>query len=739
MKFFKSTLLAVSLLSFMPFSGLAAQGDQVQRIMILPFRNLTHQAADNWLGESFSESLLMGLGRLHSLKLVERAELAQVIKEQAFMQSMLADPDNAPQIGKLVGADYMVTGSYQKIAERIQVNVRLVRVDTGEIESSSMTQAQGDLNHLFELQQDLADQLVDKLKVERKSAEIELMKASIASTRSSKAQEYYLKGKGSDDWVIGDKMMQASISNYEKAVAEDPDYALAWAGLSERLAQRAGDATKIFLSQQPNDGTRALAYADKAIQLQPQLALGHRARARVLNVLKREAEALAEARKAVDLDNSGANIVWYLGLKYPNYKNPTTDLLDTLKAEMVKLGADFEDPLILGTLASQYIFKFIADPATDMSPAIQMLEQAYQKRPNYPQTLLLLASFHMLQQELDKVGGYIDKIIKIDPENPILMYTCANLLRFSDKDRAKDLAIKALAIQPNLLYVRFLLMEMYQQQFKDFAAAQAQYRLALAESPENGMVDYTAGIIYFREKRYTEAIALFQTSLEKSRKNQSELDAQYSVFALKFIGDSYNALHQDEEAQQSYKLLLDQNDQNALTNAMTHRALSFIFMRKKDYAQALTHFTQFMQGAPGYAKTENNPTVYRLLYLLAEEQKGAVSAAVLNDIGQGFITLEEYEEAETYLNRAVQIDSQNPVIYYNLGLLYFSKNQLELAQKSFLQAIALKPNYIKALYNLGLIAQQTGQKDQARSYFKRILSYESDNAEALAALKKWSL
>jgi TolB-like protein len=210
------------------FSTWAAEAAE-RRVMILPFRNLTRAEADNWLGESFSESLLMGLGRVRSLKLVERAELAQVIKEQAFMQSLMADPDNAPRIGKLVGADYMITGSYQKIGERIQVNLRLVQVETGEIEANTLTQVQGEMGQLFELQQKLADQLVDKLKVERTEAEIQQMKASMAATRSTKAQEYYLKAKGSDDWFMGDQMLVASIENYHLALKEDPKYALAWA------------------------------------------------------------------------------------------------------------------------------------------------------------------------------------------------------------------------------------------------------------------------------------------------------------------------------------------------------------------------------------------------------------------------------------------------------------------------------------------------------------------------------
>ncbi|MBT9547573.1 MAG: tetratricopeptide repeat protein [Candidatus Sericytochromatia bacterium] len=730
-----NALLCLGLINLATLAAEAAE----RRVMILPFRNLTRAEADNWLGESFSESLLMGLGRVRSLKLVERAELAQVIKEQAFMQSLMADPDNAPRIGKLVGADFMITGSYQKIGERIQVNLRLVQVETGEIEAGTLTQVQGDIGHLFELQQNLADQLVDKLKVDRKEAEIKQMKASMAATRSTKAQEYYLKAKGNDDWLMGAQMMRASIENYQKALQEDPEYALAWAGLSERLAVRGVDKGNVYDSRQPDDLQKALNFADKALQLQPDLALAHRARARALQALKRSEEALLEAHKAVELENSSANIIWYLGVKYPDYNNPKEDMLALMQQELQALGADFDDPQIIGLLASQYIFKFISDPETDLSPAVAMLEKAHLKRPNYPPVLMLLASFKLMQQDFKSAGEYVDKILAIDPENTILMYIAANMLRFVDKERARNLALEALKRQPSLIYARLLLMEMYQQQFKDFQAVENEYRVALKQEPDNYRVEHTAGLVYFREKRYSQAIEILQRALDKSA-NQNDPEVQITRWVtLKLMGDSYTALKQDDAALAKYTEVLKEPDVSALSRAMTHQSLAYIFLRRQDYSTALQHFTEFMQGAPGYAKIDKNPTIYRLLYLLVQEQKSPSSAAALNDIGQGFLTLGEYPDAERYLNKALQAEPQNPVIHYNLGLYYLAIDKPADARQTFEKAVSLKPNYVKALYNLGLLAQKTGDKALARRYFEKVLQQEPGHLESQQALKALGL
>jgi tetratricopeptide (TPR) repeat protein len=246
-------------------------------------------------------------------------------------------------------------------------------------------------------------------------------------------------------------------------------------------------------------------------------------------------------------------------------------------------------------------------------------------------------------------------------------------------------------------------------------------------------------LVYFREKRYSQAIAIFQRALDKSHSQNDPSAHLHRWLTLKLMGDSYGALKQDELAREKYLAVLQEPEINPLTRAMTHQALAYIFLRKQDYSIALQHFTEFMQGAPGYAKIDKNPTVYRLLYLLVQEQKSPSSAAALNDIGQGFLTLGEYPDAERYLNKALQAEPQNPVIHYNLGLYYLAIDKPADARQAFEKAVSLKPNYVKALYNLGLLAQKTGDKALARRYFEKVLQQEPGHLDAQQALKALGL
>jgi len=687
-------LLSLSLTAF--FAPGVQAADHERRVMILPFRNLTQQAADNWLRDSFSESLLMGLGRVKSLQLVERAELAQVIKEQAFMQTLMADPDKAPQIGKLVGADYMVTGSFQKVGSRIQVNARLIRVQTGEIDASTLTQVQGSFEQLFELQQNLADQLVDKLQVERKADEIQKMKSSIAATRSTKAQEYYLKAKEREDFLVGEQTLSEAIQNYRAAIQEDPNYALAWAGLAESLASRAQLKGQWSQTNHQEDGPEALRCADQALKLQPDLSVAWRARAKALNALNRNEEALADAKKSVEIENSSKNIIWYLGLRHPDFNKFSPSMFESMQAEMKELGADFDDPLIKMTLASQYVYKFIAEPSTDLSPAFRLLEQALEKRPDNVPVLMLLSSFNLIKGDLPAAKKYLERIEAIDPDNPILLYLSANSLRFIDKDKALAQCLKALKLQPNLIYARILLMEIYQQQFKDIPAFEATFKLAREEAPLNGHVYQTAGTVYLRLKRYDEAIQEFELA-EKYHllTDTSEAKISYGI-VLKLKADTYKRANQLDLAYQTYQAVIANQAIMDLTRAFAQREMADILYQKNDFSGALVHFTAFMQGAPGYAKDNEILANYRLLYLLAQEQKGQGSAAVYNDIGQNFLILGNREKALSYLQKALALEPQNAVVHYNLGVYYQKSNQIDKARSEFSRALALKPDYAKA-------------------------------------------
>ena len=127
-----------------------------------------------------------------------------------------------------------------------------------------------------------AEQLIQKLKVESNPTELKQMQARIKATKSTRAQEYYQKAKAiAENLFLSDQQLKDSIQNFRLAIQEDPQYAQAYVGLSERLSLR-GRSKHSLYSQEPEDLSHALQYADTAIELLPELDSAYRAKAKAL-------------------------------------------------------------------------------------------------------------------------------------------------------------------------------------------------------------------------------------------------------------------------------------------------------------------------------------------------------------------------------------------------------------------------------------------------------------------------
>jgi hypothetical protein len=103
-----------------------------ERMAVLPFQ-ATDSAPAEW-GAWMTEEMTLQLFGQGPWKMLERARIEQLIREQGFTQTALADADTAISLGKLAGADTLVIGSYRAIsATEARVWVRLVSVTTGQV------------------------------------------------------------------------------------------------------------------------------------------------------------------------------------------------------------------------------------------------------------------------------------------------------------------------------------------------------------------------------------------------------------------------------------------------------------------------------------------------------------------------------------------------------------------------------------------------------------------------------
>jgi TolB-like protein len=105
--------------------------EQKKKIAVIPFRELG--GAPTVFGTYLAEELVTDLVNTGNLDLVERSTLDKVFGELKLSESGAIDPSTAKQVGKLTGADAIVTGTITDLQSYVGVNCRLIDTETGRI------------------------------------------------------------------------------------------------------------------------------------------------------------------------------------------------------------------------------------------------------------------------------------------------------------------------------------------------------------------------------------------------------------------------------------------------------------------------------------------------------------------------------------------------------------------------------------------------------------------------------
>jgi curli biogenesis system outer membrane secretion channel CsgG len=111
----------------------AAQTGQRISIAALEFQSGQNQPAFADLPLGIADALTASFARTGRFRVVERTQLDQALKELDLNRTDAIDPATAQRVGKLIGAQYLVVGSFQVFGGQIRMNARLVRVETGEV------------------------------------------------------------------------------------------------------------------------------------------------------------------------------------------------------------------------------------------------------------------------------------------------------------------------------------------------------------------------------------------------------------------------------------------------------------------------------------------------------------------------------------------------------------------------------------------------------------------------------
>src|SRR5437588_8338013 len=274
----------------------AAAGSLSQKsIAVLPFDNIGRDPDNAFFAEGVQDEILTRLAKVADLKVIARTST----------QRFKSAPENLPDIAKQLGALNILEGSVQKVNDQVRVNVQLINALTNahlwaEIYDRKLTD-------IFAVESDIAKTIADTLQAKLTGSEKTAL--SKEPTANTEAYELYHKGRSFWEKRSGDNIPKA-IAFYEQAIARDPNYALAYAGLSSAyviLPFWAG-VDRLDAHSKAKDA------AVKALRLDPNLAEAHLALGKVLFFSEIDLPgALREYQRAIELQPNDATAHHWLG------------------------------------------------------------------------------------------------------------------------------------------------------------------------------------------------------------------------------------------------------------------------------------------------------------------------------------------------------------------------------------------------------------------------------------------
>lgn len=276
-------------------------------IAVLPFETIG-EGADPTFTEGMHGDVLTRLSGVSGLDVISRTSVMRYRHAEK----------SPPEIAEELGVAWVLQGEVQQIGDRVRVNARLV-----DARRDRQVWAEDYLHELtavnvFEIQREITLQIVGALETQLTREEA----AAIASapTEDLEAYRLFVHGRGLLDQRT-EAAIRRAMEHFERAIEQDPNYALAWVGLADALAlmdfygypARAGAVDPIQAAR-------------RAVELDPQLGEAHASLGIHLSLRQRGPEALAALERAVELKPGYSEAVIWLSWVQLVLGRPTESL-----------------------------------------------------------------------------------------------------------------------------------------------------------------------------------------------------------------------------------------------------------------------------------------------------------------------------------------------------------------------------------------------------------------------------
>jgi adenylate cyclase len=387
----------------------------IRSIAVLPFADLSAKHDQEYFSDGVAEEILNALTKVAGLRVPARTSCF------AFRGTSV----DAREIGKRLGVETLLDGSIRKAGNRLRISVQLIDARNGyQLWSERFDR---EIEDIFAIQDEIARRVLDALGLSL--TEREQRRFLKQSTANVEAYEFYLRGrKLFHSWTR--QNMEFARQMFLRAVAIDPDFASAWAGLANTYVDlyRWGRNSRDL-----EEGQRTSAHA---LKLDPNLAEAHVAIGQALAIQRQFKDAAAEFERAIELDPTLYDAYYF-------YARSSFEAGDLEKAVQLFEKAHRSRPEDYQAMALRALALHELGPADKTreadQQAVDLINKYLELNPNEARAYSLGASPLARLGEREHSKQWSEQAIALAPNDPVVLYNAAcTLAQLGEHDRALD-------------------------------------------------------------------------------------------------------------------------------------------------------------------------------------------------------------------------------------------------------------------------------------------------------------
>jgi TolB-like protein/DNA-binding winged helix-turn-helix (wHTH) protein/Flp pilus assembly protein TadD len=393
-------LLSLTILAVWLFHSRGRPSAGIQSIAVLPLDNFSGDASQDYFSDGMTDELITDLAKIKALRVISRTSVMRYKGTHTPL----------PEIARQLNVDAIVEGSVLRSGEQVRITAQLIQVPADKhLWAESY---EGNLSDTLALQSKVAQAVAEQIRIEVTSQE----RAELKSVKKidPDAYENYLKGRYFWSKRTADGLKKA-VDYFNRAIAKDSNYAAAYSGLADTFALLGDWQYAVMPTKEAVP--KAKAAAQKALELDDTLGEAHNSLAFCLDGYDWNFDAAErEFRRAIELNPGYAPAhhwyAWHLALLGRN---------DDALAEMRK--ATNLDPLSLNINSDLAELLLIA---RFLDESIQQSRKTIDMDPAFPAAHNQLAQGYLAKHMYAEAIAELQKAIQLSGDSPIFT---ANLAR----------------------------------------------------------------------------------------------------------------------------------------------------------------------------------------------------------------------------------------------------------------------------------------------------------------------